>query len=111
MNRDKKPGMETVKIGGLVYEVSKESDLQGKTEDWGRIEYKTGKIVLDDSQSRQIEDQTLIHELTHGILVEAGYADHEEEQADRIGKILYQVLTDNDFSWLWKGGANGQSIY
>lgn len=107
MNRDKKPGMETVKIGGLIYEVSKESDLQGKTEEWGHIEYKTGKIVLDDSQSQQIEDQTLIHEITHGILVEAGYAQHEEEQADRIGKILYQVLTDNDFSWLWKGGTNG----
>lgn len=29
MNRDKKPGMETVKIGGIVYEVSKEPDLQG----------------------------------------------------------------------------------
>ena len=27
MNRDKKPGMETVKIGGIVYEVSKEPDL------------------------------------------------------------------------------------
>ena len=44
--------------------------------------------------------QTLIHEITHGILVEAGYINHEEEQADRIGKILYQVLVDNDFSWL-----------
>ena len=36
----------------------------------------------------------------NGILVEAGYINHEEEQADRIGKILYQVLVDNDFSWL-----------
>jgi hypothetical protein len=103
MNRDKKPGMENVKIGGLVYEVSKESDLQGKSGEWGHIEYKKGKIVLDDFASQQIEDQTLIHEITHGILVEAGYIEHEEEQADRIGKILYQVLTDNDFSWLWKG--------
>ncbi|MCO8228358.1 hypothetical protein [Streptococcus suis] len=73
----------------------------------GHIEYKTGKIVLDDSASQQIEDQTLIHEIAHGMLVEAGYVQHEEEQADRIGKILYQVLTDNDFSWLWKGGTNG----
>lgn len=35
MNRDKKPGMETVKIGGIVYEVSKKPDLQGKTGEWG----------------------------------------------------------------------------
>ncbi|HFI0120279.1 TPA: hypothetical protein ACGPB3_000353 [Streptococcus suis] len=109
MNRDKKPGMETVKIGGIVYEVSKKPDLQGKSGEWGHIEYKTGKIVLDDSTSQQIEDQTLIHEITHGILIEAGYVQHEEEQADRIGKILYQVLTDNDFGWLWKGGNYEQA--
>ena len=107
MSREKKPGMESVKIGGLTYTVKKVSDLQGKEGDWGRIQYKTQEITLDDSLKEQIEDQTLIHEITHGILVEAGYVEHEEEQADRIGKILYQVLTDNDFSWLWKGGSNG----
>ena len=107
MSREKKPGMESVKIGGLTYTVKKVSDLQGKEGDWGRIQYKTQEITLDDSLKEQLEDQTLIHEITHGILVEAGYVEHEEEQADRIGKILYQVLTDNDFSWLWKGGYNG----
>ena len=44
MNRDKKPGMETVKIGGLVYEVSKESDLQGKTEDWDVLSIKLERL-------------------------------------------------------------------
>lgn len=103
MNRVKKPGMEAVKIGGITYEVSKSPDLQGKSGEWGHIEYKTAQIVLDDSICEQVEDQTLIHEIVHGILVEAGYVNHEEEQVDRIGKVLYQVLTDNDFSWLWKG--------
>ena len=107
MSREKKHGMESVKIGGLTYTVKKVSDLQGKEGDWGRIQYKTQEITLDDSLKEKLEDQTLIHEITHGILVEAGYVEHEEEQADRIGKILYQVLTDNDFSWLWKGGSNG----
>lgn len=100
MNTNNKPNMERVKIGGLIYVVSKKPDLQGRTGDWGHILYKTQEIELDDSLSEQLENQTLIHEITHGILVEAGYTDHNEEQADRIGKILYQVLTDNDFSWL-----------
>lgn len=104
MNREKKPGMESVKIGGLTYTVKKTHDLQGKNGNWGQIQYKNQEIVLDDSLSEQLEDQTLIHEITHGILVEAGYVDHEEEQVDRIGKVLYQVLTDNDFSFMWKGG-------
>ncbi len=111
MSREKKPGMESVKIGGLTYTVKKVSDLQGKEGDWGRIQYKTQEITLDDSLKEQLEDQTLIHEITHGILVEAGYSDHAEEQADRIGKILYKVLPDNDFSQLVRGGSNGQSIH
>ena len=66
MNRNKKPSMNKVKIGGIVYEIEKITDLQGKQGEWGHIEYKTCRIVLDDS----------------------------------AGKILYQVLVDNDFSWL-----------
>lgn len=104
MNREKKPGLENVKIGGLTYAVKKFSDLQGKNGNWGQIEYKTCEIKLDDSLDEHLEDQTLIHEIVHGIFVEAGYVEHQEEQVDRISKILYQVLTDNDFSWLQKGG-------
>lgn len=105
MNREKKPGMESVKIGGLTYLVRKTPDLQGKNGNWGQIQYKNQEIVLDDSLAEQLEDQTLIHEIVHGVLVEAGYVDHEEEQVDRIGKVLYQLLTDNDFSWLYRGGS------
>ncbi|MDG3136717.1 hypothetical protein [Streptococcus suis] len=107
MNRNKKPGMETVKIGGLTYAVTKKSDLQGTNGNWGQIQYKKLEISLDDSLPEQLEDQTLIHEIVHGILAEAGYTNHEQDQANRIGLVLYQVLTDNDFSWLWKGGTNG----
>ncbi|MCB2829755.1 hypothetical protein K3N62_06950 [Streptococcus dysgalactiae subsp. dysgalactiae] len=106
MDRNKKPGMENIKIGGLTYSVEKTSDLQGKDGNWGLIHYKTQQIKLDDSLTEQLEDQTLIHEMTHGILVEAGYTDHNEDQATRIGLILYQVLRDNDFSWLYKGESN-----
>lgn len=58
MSREKKPGMESVKIGGLAYTVKKVSDLQGKEGDWGRIQYKTQEITLDDSLKEQLEDQT-----------------------------------------------------
>lgn len=34
MNREKKPSMETVKIGGLTYTIAKKPDLQGKNENW-----------------------------------------------------------------------------
>ena len=37
MNRDNKPNMDKVKIGGIVYEIEKITDLQGKTGEWGHI--------------------------------------------------------------------------
>ena len=88
MNRDNKPNMDKVKIGGIVYEIEKITDLQGKTGEWGHIEYKTCRIVLDDSASQQIEDQTLIHEITHGILVEAGYIIMKKSRQTELGKFF-----------------------
>lgn len=92
--------MDKVKIGGLVYKIKKVKDLQGKDGKWGQIVYKTAKIELDNNCDKQVYNQTLIHEITHGILLESGYDDHEEEMANRIGLVLYQVLKDNDFSFM-----------
>lgn len=90
----------TIKIGGLIYKVEQTKDLQGKDGDWGNISYKETTIHLDDNLTNQLTNQTLIHEITHGVLEEAGYEEQEEEMANRIGKVLYQVLLDNDFSFL-----------
>jgi hypothetical protein len=97
--------IDNVKVGGLVYEVSvvKDLELEEREPDLlGRIDYRDLKIKVDDALAEQMRHQIFIHELTHGILVEAGYTDHEEEQADRIGKVLYQVLKDNDFNFIRK---------
>ena len=42
----------------------------------------------------------LAHELAHGILFEAGYEGHDEEQANRLGKVLAMLLRDNDFTFM-----------
>lgn len=43
---------------------------------------------------------TVIHEVSHGILYEAGYNKHSEEDADELGDLLYKCLQLEDFSWL-----------
>lgn len=63
MNRNNKPNMYKVKIGGIVYEIEKITDLQGKTGEWGHIEYKTCRIVLDDSASQQKKIRRLFTKL------------------------------------------------
>lgn len=93
----------TIKIGGLIYEIEKVEDLdrfelsEGLI---GMIYYQETKIRIDEKLPKQLLDSTLIHELTHGILNEAGYSEQDEQMVDRVGRVLYQVLKDNDFSFL-----------
>ena len=56
-------------------------------------------IEINDKIHKTRQDQTLVHELTHAMFFEAGLED-EEDLVNRLGLILYQVLKDNDFSWL-----------
>lgn len=91
-----------VKVGGVIYDIEVVEDLEGSDGDWGCIKYKKAKIQLDSGMNIQIHNQTYIHELTHAILIEAGYSDHDEDMANRIGLVIYQVLKENDFSFLRK---------
>lgn len=98
--------LKKVKIGGLKYKVEQVKGLENRELNphlAGQIEYAKLTISVDEKFPKELRDQVFIHELTHGILVEAGYLDHEEEQADRISRVLYQVLKDNDFSFIRKG--------
>lgn len=89
-----------VKVGGITYAIEIVDDLTGETDELGNIKYKKAKIQLDSNMDIQIHNQTFVHELAHAILVEAGYSEHEEDMANRIGLVLYQVLKDNDFSFI-----------
>ena len=91
--------LDKVKIGGLTYDVELSNDLQGRQGNWGEIEYKSTTIRLDDRLNKQVMNQTLIHEIMHGMFSEAGI-EQDEHKVDVLGKVLYQVLLDNDFSWL-----------
>lgn len=98
--------IESVKIGGLTYDVEEVEGLANRELEpnlGGQIDYRSLVISVEKSFAKQLQNQMFVHELTHGILVEAGYLEHEEEQADRISRVLYQVLKDNDFSFLRKG--------
>ena len=92
--------MDKVKVGGLAYKVELIDDLEGESGEIGHIMYKKAKIGLDSNLEEQIHNQTFVHELTHAILMESGFSEHSEDMANRIGLVLYQVLKDNDFSFI-----------
>ena len=92
--------MNKVKIGGIIYGIEKVNDLAIKDDVIGRIKYYEGKIEIEKFLQKDVATQTLVHEILNGWFKEAGYDDQEEEVIDRVGKVLYQVLKDNDFSFL-----------
>lgn len=91
--------MDKVKIGGIVYQIKIKNDLVGETGNWGETNLKKTTIALDSNMSKQRTDQTLVHEIVHGIFEEAGF-EQNEDKVNRLGIVLYQVLKDNDFSFL-----------
>lgn len=88
-----------VKVGGIYYGVEMVEDLQGKDGCWGETEYKHPTIKLDDRLNKERLHQTFIHELVHAIFFESG-AEQDEHSIDIVSKVLYQVLVDNDLSFI-----------
>lgn len=94
--------VEQMKIGGMVYDIEfKELEAdEGVQLGW----CKRTQALLEINNhniNEQLQRQTLIHEMTHAIFYEAGLdLENEEDIVNRVALVLYQVLKDNDFSWL-----------
>lgn len=95
--------LDKIKVGGIDYQVVlKDLDTRGDDKNGQQLGWCVmgdNLIEINEKIHKTRQDQTLIHELTHAMFFEAGLED-EEELVNRLGLILYQVLKDNDFSWL-----------
>ena len=95
--------IDKIKVGGICYDVEfKELDsMDGIQLGW--CEYAKSKIEINNHNiSIQKQEQTIIHEMTHAIIHEAGldFGEDEESIVNHISLTLHQVLKDNDFGWL-----------
>lgn len=86
------------RIGNMIYKIEYEEKLILNTRQClGYIDYDKHTIYLD----KEIQDEqnlllTLIHELTHGILYEAGLNElNNEENVEVISRALHQFYIDN----------------
>ena len=95
--------LDKIKVGGIAYDVEfKELDSTDGVQ-LGWCDYAKSKIEINNHNvSEQKQKQTVIHELTHAIMHEAGLdlGDDEEDVVNKVGLVLHQVLKDNDFNWL-----------
>ncbi|MDM5239356.1 ImmA/IrrE family metallo-endopeptidase [Bacillus cereus] len=83
------------KIGGVKYKVV---EVKGLTKEYGmlgQILYDELLIKIDADLPQGRKEETLIHEVLHGIFFEAGFEEQDEDMINRVGKVLYQVIRNN----------------
>lgn len=85
---------EKVTILGLEYKVEEVEVVDRQEALWGEIDYENLSIRIDVGLSEARKQQTLLHEIMHGILEELGYSElNEDETAVRgIAAALYCIL-------------------
>lgn len=95
--------IDKIKVGGIVYDVEfKELEAENGIQ-LGWCDYAKSKLEINNHNiSVQKMEQTIVHEMTHAVIHEAGldFGDDEERVVNHIGLVLHQVLKDNDFGWL-----------
>lgn len=94
----------SIRVGTNDYDIIPTRDLSSSESFYGVITYGNTRIRIEESISESKARDVLAHELTHAILYEAGYDDHTEEEANRIGKVLAMLLRDNDFGFMREDG-------
>lgn len=95
---------EKIKIGGIDYKIrlvegdGKELDAGGCI---GKLDNFECKIYIADNIDKQRQVEVLIHEVVHGILDYIGFSEelHSEDNVEKIGRVLFQVLRDNDMNF------------
>lgn len=91
----------TIKVGGVVYDVVEKPfiDIGGDRNYQGCTRYPHTSIEILADLSDERKNEVICHELTHAIFYEAGYEEQEEDVINRIGKVIHQVMRDNDFEF------------
>jgi Zn-dependent peptidase ImmA (M78 family) len=90
-----------VKVAGVTYKVLEKEyvEFEQNKNYAGSCCYNESEINVLNTLSGTRKEQVFVHELVHAILMEAGYDEHDEDQVNRIGIVLHQVLKDNNLKF------------
>lgn len=81
-----------VNICGLKHEVIECEDSFNCDCHFGQIEYKDLVIKINKDMQQEAKEETLCHEMLHGILVHIGHQDlsSDEQFVQALGNAIYQ---------------------
>lgn len=85
-----------LKVGNLLYDVG---ELNVDDKELGKSNHKYQWIKLHPDLKTENKEETLIHEVLHQILDDAGYFDESDNEklVNTLANGIYQVLKDNEF--------------
>lgn len=93
---------DTIKIGVFNYKVTEQPDLYSNgTNVLGVSNVNQLTIKLDSDVVIERRKQTLIHEILHVLIYEAGLSEklQEHDVINPLANLLYRFMADNDLSW------------
>ena len=82
----------TVNICGVPHEVVELDDNFDVDTHLGQIDYRHCEIRLNKDMSEVAKEETLCHEMLHGMLVHIGYENlsQDEQFVQALGNAIYQ---------------------
>lgn len=84
-----------MKICGVNYDVIETEDVfDNDATHFGQIDFRKGKIYINKDMSDDAKVETIVHEVTHAILVYIGRQDLTEEEpfVQALGNAIFQTF-------------------
>lgn len=90
--------IEKLKIMATEYKVEEVEQIDKYQRLLGQINYEDESIKIDKNISEKAKEETLIHEMLHGILEKLGYTEinDDEQKVQSIASTLYLTLKENN---------------
>lgn len=84
-----------VSVCGIPHEVIEREDVFDKeVVQFGQIDYRKAVITLNKNVSQEVKEESLWHEIMHGILVHLGYNEmsDNEQFIQAVANGVYQAI-------------------
>lgn len=84
-----------MKICGVNYKVVEVGDVfDSDATHFGQVDFKKGIILINNDMSDDAKAETLVHEVTHAILVYIGRQDLSEDEpfVQALGNAIFQTF-------------------
>lgn len=84
-----------VNICGIPHNVIECEDRFDFDTHFGQIDYKNCEIRINEDMSEEAKQETICHEMMHGIFVHLGYSDYaqDEQLVQALSNAIYQGFT------------------